>query len=205
VPAIFADDDEHGLQACLTALLAGQAIVVPTDTVYGVAVALSVPGATSSLFALKDRPAQTPIAVLVGSIAQALELVEPPEPPVARLLDALWPGPLTVVLRRRADVTVDIGGDGSTVGVRCPDHALLRRLTAEVGPLATTSANRHGEPTPATASAAAAALTADVAVVIDGGACRGTASTVVDGTDPSLPVLRVGPISPEQVLAAALP
>jgi L-threonylcarbamoyladenylate synthase len=205
VPAILAEDDERAVPAAVAALRAGKPIVVPTDTVYGVAVALSVPGATKELFALKDRPAQTPIAVLVGSLAQALDLVEAPAPPVARLLDALWPGPLTVVLARRDDVTVDIGGDGTTVGVRCPDHDLLRRLTAEVGPLATTSANRHGEPTPETASAAAAALTADVALVIDGGACRGTASTVVDGTDPALPVLRVGPISPEQVLAAALP
>jgi L-threonylcarbamoyladenylate synthase len=201
----MAQDDERGFQAAVAALHAGEAVVVPTDTVYGLAVALSVPGATKVLFALKDRPAQTPIAVLVGSTAQALELVEPPSPAVARLLDALWPGPLTVVLQRRADIHVDIGGDGTTIGLRCPNHALLRRLTAEVGPLATTSANRHGEPTPDTASAAADALTADVAVVIDGGVCRGTASTVVDGTDPALPVLRLGPISPEQVLAAALP
>jgi tRNA threonylcarbamoyl adenosine modification protein (Sua5/YciO/YrdC/YwlC family) len=205
VPATFAADDERGVQAAVAALRAGEAVVVPTDTVYGLAVALLVPGATKLLFALKDRPEGVPVAVLVGSPAQALELVEPPSAAVARLVDTLWPGPLTVVLRRRADVQLDIGGDGATVGVRCPDHALLRRLTAEVGPLATTSANRHGDPTPETASGAAAALTADVAVVIDGGACRGVASTVVDGTDAALPVLRSGPITPEQVLAAALP
>jgi tRNA threonylcarbamoyl adenosine modification protein (Sua5/YciO/YrdC/YwlC family) len=193
------------VRAAVAALRAGEAVVVPTDTVYGLAVALLVPGATKQLYALKDRPEGVPVAVLVASTAQALELVEPPSAAVARLVDTLWPGPLTVVLRRRADVQLDIGGDGATVGVRCPDHALLRRLTAEVGPLATTSANRHGEPTPETASDAAAALTADVAVVIDGGACRGVASTVVDGTDAALPVLRSGPITPEQVLAAALP
>jgi tRNA threonylcarbamoyl adenosine modification protein (Sua5/YciO/YrdC/YwlC family) len=202
---MYAADDERGVEAAVAALEAGEAVILPTDTVYGLAVALSVPGATKLLFALKDRPEGVPIAVLVASPAQAQELVEPPSPAVARVLDALWPGPLTVVLRRRADVHVDIGGDGSTVGVRCPDHALLRRLADEVGPLATTSANRHGEPTPETASAAAAALTADVAVVIDGGPCRGIASTVVDGTDDALPVLRPGPITPEQVLAAALP
>jgi tRNA threonylcarbamoyl adenosine modification protein (Sua5/YciO/YrdC/YwlC family) len=202
---MYAADDERGVEAAVAALEAGEAVILPTDTVYGLAVALSVPGATKLLFALKDRPEGVPIAVLVASPAQAQELVEPPSPAVARVLDALWPGPLTVVLRRRADVHVDIGGDGSTVGVRCPDHALLRRLADEVGPLATTSANRHGEPTPETASAAAAALTAEVAVVIDGGPCRGIASTVVDGTDDALPVLRPGPITPEQVLAAALP
>jgi tRNA threonylcarbamoyl adenosine modification protein (Sua5/YciO/YrdC/YwlC family) len=174
------------------ALAEGRAIVVPTDTVYGVAVALSVPHATRQLFALKDRPDEVPIAVLVASAEQAGELVEPLTGPAERLVGALWPGPLTVVLRRRADVHVDIGGDGSTIGVRCPDHAFLRALAAEVGPLATTSANRHGEPTPPTARAAAAALTRDVALV-------------VDGTDPALAILRAGPITPEQVQAAALP
>jgi tRNA threonylcarbamoyl adenosine modification protein (Sua5/YciO/YrdC/YwlC family) len=202
---MYAADDERGVEAAVAALEAGEAVILPTDTVYGLAVALSVPGATKLLFALKDRPEGVPIAVLVASPAQAHELVEPPSTAVSRVLDALWPGPLTVVLRRRADAHVDIGGDGSTVGVRCPDHALLRRLAEVVGPLATTSANRHGEPTPETASAAAAALTAEVAVVIDGGPCRGIASTVVDGTDDALPVLRPGPITPEQVLAAALP
>jgi tRNA threonylcarbamoyl adenosine modification protein (Sua5/YciO/YrdC/YwlC family) len=197
------DADCFGLAA--RALAAGQAIVVPTDTVYGVAVALSVPGATRQLFVLKDRPDEVPIAVLVASAAQAGELVEPLTGPAERLVRALWPGPLTVVLRRRADVLVDIGGDGSTVGVRCPDHELLRALAVEVGPLATTSANRHGEPTPPTARAAAAALTSDVALVVDGGPCLGVASTVVDGTDPALGILRAGPITPEQVQAAALP
>jgi tRNA threonylcarbamoyl adenosine modification protein (Sua5/YciO/YrdC/YwlC family) len=202
---MYAADDEHGLEAAVAALTAGEAVILPTDTVYGLAVALSVPGATKLLFALKDRPEGVPIAVLVASPDQARELVEPPSAAVARLLDALWPGPLTVVLHRRAGVHLGLGGDGSTVGVRCPDHALLRRLAEAVGPLATTSANRHSEPTPETATAAAAALTAEVAVIIDGGPCRGIASTVVDGTDAALPVLRPGPITPEQVLAAALP
>jgi L-threonylcarbamoyladenylate synthase len=198
-------DDADCFATAAHALAAGEAIVVPTDTVYGVAVALSVPGATRQLFALKDRPDEVPIAVLVASPEQAGELVEPLTGPAKRLVDALWPGPLTVVLRRRADVDVDIGGNGSTVGVRCPDHTFLRALAAEVGPLATTSANRHGEPTPPTAQAAARALAHDVALVVDGGPCLGVASTVVDGTDPALAILRSGPITPEQVQAAALP
>src|SRR4051812_37860916 len=187
------------------ALGAGQAIVVPTDTVYGLAVALSVPGATRQLFALKDRPDEVPIAVLVASAEQAGELVEPFTGPAQRLVDALWPGPLTVVLRRRPEVEVELGGDGSTVGVRCPDHGFVRALATEVGPLATTSANRHGEATPPTARAAASALTQEVALVVDGGPCLGVASTVVDGTDAALAILRSGPITPEQVQAAALP
>jgi L-threonylcarbamoyladenylate synthase len=198
-------DDGASFTLAVAALREGKAIVLPTDTVYGVAVALSVPGATRQLFALKDRPDEVPIAVLVASPAQAAELVEPLTGTVARVADALWPGPLTVVLRRRPDVDVDLGGDGATVGVRCPDHSFVRALAAEVGPLATTSANRHGEATPPTAEAAATALTAAVPLVIDGGPCTGVASTVIDGTDHALPILRLGPITPEQIGAAALP
>jgi L-threonylcarbamoyladenylate synthase len=103
---------------------------------------------------------------------------------------------LTVVLARR-------DGDG-TVGVRCPDHDFVRALAARVGPLAVTSANRHRESTPAEARDAAASLDGDVDLVIDGGPCPGTASTVVDVTDPSMPVLREGQIRREQIVAAAL-
>jgi L-threonylcarbamoyladenylate synthase len=205
VSVVLPAGDERGVATAVDALRRGDAVVLPTDTVYGLAVAMSVPGATKQLFALKDRPAHVPVAVLVGSLAQALELVEPPSPAVMRVLKALWPGPLTVVLRRRSDVVAELGGDGVTVGVRCPDHALIAALASQVGPLATTSANRHGSPTPTTAAGAAAALAADVALVLDGGPCDGLPSTVVDGTDPALPVLRAGPIAPDQVLAAALP
>jgi tRNA threonylcarbamoyl adenosine modification protein (Sua5/YciO/YrdC/YwlC family) len=113
-----------------------------------------------------------------------------------RLARAFWPGPLTIVLPR-------LDGEG-TLGVRCPDHDFIRALARRVGPLAVTSANRHGEPTPASAAAAAAALTGDVRLVIDGGACAGVASTVVDATGPEVTIVREGPITPEQVRAAAL-
>jgi L-threonylcarbamoyladenylate synthase len=196
---------DDAVEAAVRVLLDGGAVVLPTDTVYGVAVAASVPQATARLFALKDRPDAVPLAVLVDSLDQARQLCDVSSPAVGRLVDRWWPGPLTVVLPRRADVVVELGGDGSSIGVRCPDHDLVRALAREVGPLATTSANRHGEPTPTTAADVLAVLGDGVALVIDGGPCHGVASTVVDGRDASLVVLRAGPISPEQVAAAALP
>lgn len=205
VPPTIAAEDPTALDATAAALRAGGAVILPTETVYGVGVAALVPGATERIFALKGRPSSVPLAVLVDSLEQALELCEAPAAPVARLVERLWPGPLTVVLARRGDVAVELGGDGATVGIRCPDHAFVRALARRLGPLATTSANRHGEPTPALAADAAASLLGEVALVVDGGPCAGVASTVVDGTSPELRVLREGPISSGQVQAAALP
>ncbi len=139
-----------------------------------------------------------PIAVLVASAEQATTLAGALSPEARRLMDAFWPGPLTLVLSARD------GEPGATVGVRCPDHDFVRALAARVGPLAVTSANRHGQPTAVGAAEAAHSLAGEVVLVIDGGPCNGIASTVVDATDPDLPVLREGSIRREQVIEVAL-
>jgi L-threonylcarbamoyladenylate synthase len=185
-------DDPAALDLAVAALRAGEPIVVPTDTVYGLA---TLPSATSVLYALKGRPDSVPIAVLVESFDQAAAVVEM-NGVAARLARAFWPGPLTIV-RPRLD------GAG-TLAVRCPDHGFIHLLARRVGPLSVTSANRHGEATPPEARDAAASLAGDVALVVDGGACRGTASTVVDATEPELTVVRAGPITEEEIRAAAL-
>jgi len=185
--------ERDDLAAAVAALRAGDAVIVPTDTVYGVAALPSVAGAVRRLFALKDRTEDHPLAVLVGDPAQAVGLVEPPADDVQELMARAWPGPLTVVLRRAASAgALELGGDGTTIGVRCPNHDLLLALLDAVGPLATTSANRHGEPTPPMAAAAAATLCGPVAVVLDGGPCAGQPSTVVDCTVNPWRVLRRG-------------
>ena len=140
----------------------GGVVVLPTDTVYGAAALPGVPRATDRLFALKGRGADVPLAVLCAGADQALALADPDgvDDDVRRIAARLWPGPLTLVLPRRPGLGLALGEPATTVGLRCPDHALVRALAAEVGPLATTSANRHGEPTPATAAEAAAALAA---------------------------------------------
>jgi tRNA threonylcarbamoyl adenosine modification protein (Sua5/YciO/YrdC/YwlC family) len=175
-------------------LRAGGVVLVPTDTVYGIAVRAALPGAVDRLAALKDRAAEQPVAVLVASVEQAEEVGVVPDwaRPIVR---RWWPGPLTLVLARQPRLDWDLGEPRATVGVRVPDHDLVRTLATAVGPLATTSANRHGVPTPATAAAAAVALTGPPDLVVDGGLCGGEASTVVDATGDRPVVLRAGPVT----------
>jgi len=175
-------------------LLGGGVVLLPTDTVYGLAVATSVPGSVERLFALKGRGRDVAIAVLVADAAQAWSIAARPVPPAAVSLAAQWwPGALTIVVPRDQAWTVDLGGEPSTVGIRCPDHVLVRALCRAAGPLATTSANRHGQPTPSTAGAAADAL-GPVDLVIEGGVLAGVASTVVDCTVVPVRVLRQGAV-----------
>lgn len=182
-------DDPEVLDVLVAALRAGGAVVVPTETVYGLA---TLPDHQARLLELKGRPGSVPIAVLVADADQAEQAAGRPLPPPARrLADVLWPGPLTLVVPTAA---------GSTLGVRCPDHDLLRGLAAEVGPIATTSANRHGEPTPPTAAEAAASLAGPVDVVVDGGRVVGRASTVVDVTGDEPVVRREGPIDHAEIV-----
>lgn len=184
-------DDPTALDRVVAALRAGEAVVVPTETVYGVA---TLPDRRGLLLELKGRPESVPIAVLVADAVQAEVATGTPLPPLALALAArFWPGPLTLVLPT---------GAGPTLGVRCPDHHFVRAVAAAVGPIATTSANRHGEPTPTTATAAAASLGGAVAVVVDGGALTGVASTVVDVTGARPVVLRQGPIRSAEIEAA---
>ena len=192
---------EDAVADALAALEAGEAIVVPTDTVYGLAALPTMPGAVDRLYALKGRPADMPIAVLVANVEQVRGLAVL-SAQALRLAGAFWPGPLTLVLPRRPGLDLPLGGSAATIGVRWPDHPLIARLATAVGPLATTSANRTGAPTPATAAEAAASLAGAVGAVLDGGPCAGTASTVVDVTGPDLRVLREGELTEARLRAA---
>jgi tRNA threonylcarbamoyl adenosine modification protein (Sua5/YciO/YrdC/YwlC family) len=179
------------------ALDRGEVVVIPTDTVYGLAACAGSPGASATVFALKQRPTDVPLAVLVADEAQAVALLDDLPDWAAALMDDFWPGPLTIVGRRRPGVTLDLGASAGTVGVRCPDHEFVRALSDRVGPLATTSANLHGQPTPRTAAAVIAQLAPTLgpeSLVVDGGPCTGSASTVVDVTGAEPVVLRQGPV-----------
>lgn len=176
------------------ALLDGRVVAVPTDTVYGVAARLDC---APALFTVKRRPHDVPLPVLVADEAQLRGVVALPLPAAAQaLIERWWPGPLTVVVDRDDAFTVDLGGSGDatrTVGVRVPDSAVVRSLCSSVGPLAVTSANLHGRPTPPDAAGVAAALGDAVEVVVDGGRCEGAPSTVVRVTaSGAVEVLRRG-------------
>ncbi len=188
-------------------LRAGGVVGLPTDTVYGLAALPDVTGATAALFALKGRAAEVPIAVLCASPDQALGLAAPGavSDDTARIAARLWPGPLTLVLPRRPGLGYALGEPETTIGVRCPDDGLVRALADEVGPLATTSANLHGAPTPVTAAGVAALFGPGLALVLDGGPCSEPPSTVVDATGDRWRVLRAGPIGVAEIAAAASP
>ena len=183
-------DPMGAVEAAEECLRSGGVLVLPTETVYGVAALAADPEAVRELFVLKGRPADRRVAVLVADLDQA-RLLAVVDDRATTLAATCWPGPLTMVLPAVP------GTEEATVGVRCPDHALVQAIAAAVGPIATTSANRSGDPTPVAAASAAASL--DVApgndlLVLDGGSCGGVPSTVVDLTvDPAI-VLRAGPV-----------
>jgi L-threonylcarbamoyladenylate synthase len=185
--------DAAGLARATAALGGGAVIAIPTDTVYGLAALPTLPEATERIFAAKHRPLDLVLPVLVADAAQALDLGQGLSPAAERLMARHWPGPLTVVLERApAAADLALGGGSQTIGLRCPDHDGVRELCALVGPLATTSANRHGEPPITDARTVADTFGAELALVLDGGECAGLPSTVVDCTQDPPRLLREG-------------
>lgn len=179
------------------AIRRGELVVFPTETVYGLAAAALDEDAVARVFEAKGRDEGQPLPVQVASIDELARVAALVPEPGRMLAEAFWPGPLTLVLPKRPELSERVTAGGETVGVRVPDHpvalALLRELAA---PIVATSANRSGEPAPTTAAEAVCQLGEAVSVVLDSGEARlGVASTVVDvsGTRPR--VLRAGSIS----------
>lgn len=198
--ARLSDGRAAAIERAAAALAAGGVVVLPTDTVYGLAALPGDRSATDRLFRLKERSDRTPLAVLCATPDQALELADPQAlAPLRQATARWWPGPLTVVAPRRVGVTLHLGEPVTTIGLRVPDDDLVRALAGRVGPIAATSANRHGEPTPATAIEAAEGLLGPVDLVVDGGPLEGGASTVVDATTTPWRVLREGPITAQDL------
>ena len=137
---------DDGLALVMAALDAGEVVAIPTDTVYGLAARVDRPAGIAAIFTAKGRPPGLALPVLVGRSRQVHEVAET-WPRLAKVLTArFWPGPLTVVVPARPEIGPFLGGDGRTVGLRCPAHRDIRRLCRLGGPLAVTSANRHREP-----------------------------------------------------------
>lgn len=189
------------LDAAVAALRLGRLVVVPTDTVYGVAGLPRAHGAVAAIFSTKGRPEDRPIAVLAASV-QDLEGIVILDDRARRLAERFWPGPLTIVLPRAPLFSHDIGGDNSpTVGVRIPKHEVALELLSRTGPLAVSSANRSGAPPATTIEEARTALGSSVAVYVDGGRCAGDVSSVVSlVNEPE--VLREGAIPADQILTS---
>jgi tRNA threonylcarbamoyl adenosine modification protein (Sua5/YciO/YrdC/YwlC family) len=185
-------------EEAIEALRAGLVIGVATDTVYGLATDALLPGANQVLARAKERSVEVPVQVLVSSFEQATS-VGVWSAQARQAADILWPGAVTLVVPRRRDLQLDLGGDGTTVGIRWPAGSVVVEVCSRFGPIAATSANLHGEPPLGTATEVARAFADSVAVVLDGGRCSGLASTVVDLTRDVPVVLREGAISAIEV------
>lgn len=198
---ILPADHPEAIDRAVSVLRQGGLVAFPTDTVYGVGAHAFDPQAVAQLYEVKKRSRSKAIPLLLADVA-SLPLVAEPIPPLAeRLAKRFWPGPLTLVLPRRTVVPDMITAGGHSVAVRVPDHPVARALIAALGaPLATTSANRSGEPSPATAGEVMAQLGGRIDLILDGGACPGgVSSTVLDVTASPPVVLRPGPVSAEEI------
>ena len=185
-----------GLAAAASSILSGELVVLPTDTVYGIAADAFSPAAVRRLLAAKGRGREMPSPVLVGTVRAATALVEDLGPDGQRLIDEFWPGALTIVCRATRTLSWDLGDTKGTVAIRMPQDPLALELLRETGPMAVTSANLTGSTPATTASAARDQLGESVAVYLDGGAAAGgVASTIVDLTGPQPRLLRRGAIS----------
>jgi tRNA threonylcarbamoyl adenosine modification protein (Sua5/YciO/YrdC/YwlC family) len=191
------------IELAVEALRGGDIIALPTDTVYGLAADPFNAGATDRLFAVKRRARELELPVLVAGIEQALGMTVSVPGSALRLMQRHWPGGLTIVLPRKEGLGADLGGGGATIGMRCPDHPVALALCRSFGPVAATSANRHGQTPAATAAEVDAELGEGVSLILDGGRCAGNPSTVVDCTGEMPRLLREGCISWPEVLAAA--
>lgn len=183
------------------AIAKGELIVMPTDTVYGVAADAFSPQAVMRLLEAKGRGRQSPPPVLVSGPNTLRALAAEVPDAVEKLIQAFWPGGLTIVLPAQPSLAWDLGDTGGTVAVRMPDNSVALELLAECGPLAVSSANRTGEAAAVTIDEAADMLGSSVSVYLDGGpSATGVSSTIVDATglvdEPRRPVriLREGAI-----------
>ncbi|MHB1234222.1 MAG: L-threonylcarbamoyladenylate synthase [Microbacteriaceae bacterium] len=187
-----------GMRLARAAIGRGELIVLPTDTVYGVAADAFHPVAVRRLLEAKGRTRQSPPPVLIPDVETLDALAAEVPDEVRALIAAFWPGGLTVILRAQASLNWDLGDTEGTVAVRIPDHRLALELLTETGPLAVSSANLTGQPAATTAAEAERMLGSSVAVYLDGGAVgladksgpntapstgpNSNASTIVDAT-----------------------
>ena len=190
----------QGLSEAEAALRRGELVVMPTDTVYGIAAEAFDPVAVEGLLKAKGRGRDMPPPVLVGTVRAAMALVMDLGDVGKDLIDEFWPGALTIVCRSSPTLVWDLGETKGTVAVRMPLHQVSLDLLKRTGPLAVSSANVSGRPAATTADEAMAQLGDSVAVYLDGGPCAGDVpSTIVDLTGSVPRLLRRGVITVERL------
>jgi tRNA threonylcarbamoyl adenosine modification protein (Sua5/YciO/YrdC/YwlC family) len=205
-PTATEEEREQAVAAAASAIQQGDLVVIPTDTVYGVGADAFDAEAVSDLLAAKGRGRDMPPPVLVSS-PTTLDALAIRVPDYARaLVEAFWPGPLTLVCHQQPSLQWDLGETRSTVAVRMPDHDVALAILERTGPLAVSSANQSGMPAATDAEQAEEMLGDEVAVIVDAGpAPGGEASTIIDVTGDRARVLRRGALSVEGINAVLEP
>ncbi|MBU3688950.1 MAG: threonylcarbamoyl-AMP synthase [Acidimicrobiales bacterium mtb01] len=201
MPSSTSSSTDDPVERARRVLEAGGVIGLPTETVYGLAADATSSSAVRKIFSIKGRPADHPLILHVADLAAAQTLSSRWTDTARALAEAFWPGPLTLVVVRSAEVLDEVTGGRTTVAIRIPRHALALRVLQEFGrPVAAPSANRFGRVSPTTADHVRADLGADVDFVLDGGPCEvGLESTIVDCSVDPPQILRPGSISAEQI------
>jgi L-threonylcarbamoyladenylate synthase len=196
-----------GMRLARSAIGRGELVVIPTDTVYGLAADAFNPAAVQRLLDAKGRTRQSPPPVLIPGIPTLDALAEFVSDEVRALVTAFWPGGLTVIVAARESLQWDLGETNGTVALRMPNNYFALELLSETGPLAVSSANLTGEPAATTVGDAEAMLNESVSVYLDGGEAGSgfsnatSGSTIIDGTGESIRIVRHGVISDEEIAA----
>lgn len=196
-----AADFEDNLKELGTVIRGGGLVGFPTETVYGLGGNALDPAAAKRIYAAKGRPSDNPLIVHVTGIAQAETLVQEVTPLERALMEAFWPGPLTIVFPKKDIIPMETSGGLQTVAVRCPSHPAAQALIAAAGvPIAAPSANISGRPSPTTAEDVMNDLSGRIEAVIDGGPCEiGLESTVVSCAGGTITIYRPGGVTKEML------
>lgn len=195
-------DHIHGVREAVYTVRRGGLVVLPTDTVYGVGADAFTPSAVAALLAAKGRGRDMPPPVLIGALPMLDALAETVTPTVRALIEAFWPGALTIIVRSGGSLAWDLGDTRGTVALRMPDHELAMEVLRETGPMAVSSANRTGLPAATTCASARSQLGDAVSVYLDGGPTDDTAalpSSIVDLTGERPRLLRTGALTLERL------
>jgi L-threonylcarbamoyladenylate synthase len=206
MPTSTDEEREAAIEAAALAVRRGRLVVLPTDTVYGVAADAFDPDAVRDLLAAKGRGREMPPPVLI-SAATTADALALGLPKYARaLMENFWPGPLTIVGKQQPSLQWDLGDTRGTVAIRMPDHPIALDLLERTGPLAVTSANLTGRPPATDAAQAEEMLGEAVEVIVDAGASPGgEASTIIDVTGAQGRVLRRGALGVHEINAVLEP
>ena len=194
------DDREGSIEATVDAVRRGEVVVIPTDTVYGIGADAFDPSAVAAVLAAKGRGREMPPPVLIPDERTVDGLARGVPDWARQLMEALWPGPLTLVLWAQPSLYWDLGDTAGTVALRIPDDEIALAVLRETGPLAVTSANRSGEPAATSVTAAAVQLGPSVELYLDGGErISREPSTIIDATGEHPVILRLGAIDRERL------